>query len=448
MKKRLIGIVCSLLVLSCTGLAQQQVPEGRIEITFWYANKGLLGDAIVQLVDKFNASQNKYWVTATYKGGYATTLADAIAAFRAGQPPDIVQVYEVGTATMMAAISTGAVYPIYKLFEDTGVPFDSSQYIPAIAGYYSLPGGGLAALPFNTSTPVLWYNKDAFQAAGLDPNAPPSTWEELRFVAKKILETHAAEIPFTVSWFPWTMLECLATLHNVPFATLDNGFGGLETELALLQHPLFTHHLEYLLAMYNEGTFVYSGRDSTPDGTFPAGKAAMLIASSALRGRISREATFAWGETFLPFYPEYAPTPYASIIGGAALWVMRSPQASKEKLEGIATFLAFLAQPENVAWYHTYTGYLPVTIPGYELARAQGYYEQNPGADVPIRQLLREPVTPYTRGIRLGDYGAIRNLVYDEIEALLQGQQTVEQTLRNIVEKGNEILRNFESIYK
>ncbi|MEM3658557.1 MAG: extracellular solute-binding protein [Candidatus Hadarchaeum sp.] len=423
-----------------------QVPEGRLEITFWYANKGLLGDAIVQLVDKFNTSQNKYWVTATYKGGYATTLADAIAAFRAGQPPDIVQVYEVGTATMMAAIETGAVYPVYKVFEDTGVPFDLSQYIPAIAGYYSTNDGKLCALPFNTSTPVLWYNKAAFEAVGLDPDSPPCTWYELRSAAKQIADAQLIDIPFTVSWFPWTMLECLATLHNVPFATCDNGFGGLETELLLLEHPIFAHHLEHLLEMYNEGTFIYSGRDTTPDGTFPAGKAAMLIASSALRGRISQEATFAWGETFLPFYPEYADTPYSSIIGGAALWIMRDPRGTKEKYTAIAEFLAFLAAPENVAWYHMYTGYLPVTVPGYKLAQAQGYYEQNPGADAPVVQLMRT-ATPYSRGIRLGDYGAIRNIIYEEIEAMLQGQQTVGQTLRNIVERGNEVLRAFESVY-
>jgi len=446
MQRFFISIVLSLAILGSFSLAQ--VPPGRIEVEFWYANKGLLGDALVALVNKFNEAQDRYWVTAVYKGGYATTMADAIAAFRAGQAPHIVQVYEVGTATMMAAAQLGAVYPLYQLFADTGVAFDFDQYIPAIRGYYSLLDGRMVALPFNASTAVMWYNKDAFRKAGLDPDNPPKTWAELRDAAKKIAASGAAEIPFTVSWLPWTMFEQLGALHNVPFATKENGFGGLDTELALLDHPLYLRHLENLVAMQNEGTFVYVGRDTTPDGTFPAGKAAILIASSALRGRIQQEANFEWGETYLPYYPDIVEQPYNSILGGAALWVMRRPDATKEHYKAVAEFLAFLSQPENVAWYHTYTGYLPTTVPGYELAKSQGYYDKNPGADIPVLQLMRGPTTENTRGIRLGDYGAIRDVIYDEVEATLQGKQSAMDAIKNIVARGNEILRNFEATYR
>lgn len=441
----IVGLVVGLIV---GAVVNAQVPPGRIEIGLWYANKGLLAEALLTLVDKFNNSQDRYWVTAVYKGGYATTMADAIAAFRAGQPPHIVQVYEVGTATMMAAAAMGAVYPVYQLIADTGVAFDFDQFIPAVREYYSLPDGRMVAMPFNSSTAVLWYNKDAMRKAGLDPAVPPQTWDELREVARKIVEAGAAEIAFTCSWLPWTMFEELGALHNVPFATRSNGFGGLDTELALLDHPLYLRHLQNLIEMQNEGSFTYIGRDSTPDGAFPAGNAALLIASSALRGRIQQEATFEWGEAFLPYYPDVVEKPYNSIIGGAALWVMRRPNTTLAHYRGVAEFLAFLALPENVAWYHIYTGYLPVTVPGYELAKAQGYYEQNPGADVPVLQLLREPTTEYTRGIRLGDYGTIRNIIYDEVEKALQGEQSAAKALQNIVTRGNSVLREFEAIYR
>lgn len=437
-------VLVGVMGLGLLGFAQQEVPPGRIVIEFWHAFRGALGDLTQKLVDKFNQSQDKYWVVPVYKGSYTETMNAAIAAFRAGQPPQIVQVFEVGTATMMMS---GAIYPVHKLFEDTGVPLDAADFIPGVKGYYSFPDGRMAAMPWNSSTAVLWYNKDAFRKAGLDPDNPPRTWAEVREAAAKIKAAGAAEIPLSCAWFTWTQFEQFGAIHNIPFATKANGFEGLDAVLTL-DHPVYVRHLQNLIDMAKEGLFVYGGRDSAPDALFPSGQAAMLIGSSALLARVKREAQFEWGITYLPYYDDVVEKPYNSIIGGAALWVLQRPGATLEEYKGVAEFFRFINSPEMAGWWHMESGYVPVTFGGYEYAKAQGYYENNPGADIAIKQLSRQPTTENTRGLRLGYLPAIRVVIYEEVEKAFQGLQTAEQALKNVVARGNQLLREFEALYK
>ena len=147
------------------------------EISWWHAMGGELGAKLEEIATKFNESQSEYKVVPVFKGTYPETLTAAIAAFRANQQPTIVQVFEVGTGTMMAA--EGAVYPVYKLMADQGEPFEPSSYLAPVVGYYSDSEGNILSLPFNSSTPIMYYNKDVFEKAGLDPNAPPMTCPEL-----------------------------------------------------------------------------------------------------------------------------------------------------------------------------------------------------------------------------------------------------------------------------
>ncbi len=444
MNKRLdiwaVGVVVAVLALGFVGLSQQ-----KIEIQFWYALTGDLGKATVELVDKFNASQDKYFINAIYKGSYADTMTAAIAAYRAGEAPHIVQIFEVGTGTMLAA--GPAIYPVHQLMADTKTPFDPTAYIAPVKGYYSFPDGRMAAMPFNSSTAVLWYNKSAFRQAGLDPDNPPRTWAEVRAAAKKIVDAGAAKIGLSCSWLTWTQFEQFAAIHDIPFATKSNGFEGMDAVLAL-DHPLFVRHVQTLMDMQKEGSFTYGGRDSQPDALFPAGEAAMLIASSALRARILREAQFEWGVTYLPYYDDFIAAPKNSIIGGAALWVMRRPDATAAHYQGVAAFFAFISTPENAAWWHMRTGYIPLTFAAYEVAKAEGYYQTNPGADIPTLQLARPNPTKNTQGLRLGNLPSIRVVIYEEVEKALAGQQTAKDALANSVKRGNALLREFESLYK
>jgi len=415
--------------------------QARTQIEFWHALRGPLGESLEGIVARFNASQSRYTVNATFKGSYPETMVAAIAAFRAGNAPHIVQMFEVGTATMLSA--KGAVKPVHELMKEAGVPFDPAVYLPAVRGYYSSADGKMVGMPFNSSTPVLWYNKDAFRKAGLNPDIPPKTWAQLREMAQKIRATNAAPCGFTTAWPTWVQFETFGALHDVPFATRANGFEGFDAELTV-NSPLYVRHLQFLMDMLKEGTFKYGGRDAAGDSLFPTGECAMVTASSALYGRVSREAKFDWGIAYLPYYADVAGAPKNSIIGGAAFWVMTSPRRTADEYRGVAEFFRFMSTPEEVARWHEDTGYVPITFTGMQLASSSGYYQRFPWAELPIKQLTRTIPTKNSRGVRLGNMPEIRVVLYEEIEKAFQGQQTARQALDNAVRRGNEILRRFQ----
>ena len=167
-----------------------------------------------------------------------------------------------------------------------------------------------------------------------------------------------------------------------------------------------------------------------------------------LRGDLIKSAQYRWAPAFLPYDPAITETPINSIIGGASLWAMTAPSRSEAEYKGTAAFLAFLATPENAAAWHQHTGYVPVTLAGYELSKSQGYYEKNPGTELPIQQLTRGTVTPNSRGLRLGRLPEIRNIIYEEVEKALQGQQTAQVALESAARRGNRVLREFEKSAK
>ncbi|HKZ06839.1 MAG TPA: sn-glycerol-3-phosphate ABC transporter substrate-binding protein UgpB [Methylomirabilota bacterium] len=440
-RRRLMMLTVLALVVALAAAVSPTRAQSRTQIEFWYGLGQPLGGLIEKIVADFNASQAQYQVNPSFKGSYPETMVGAIAAFRAGNAPHIVQMFEVGTATMMAA--RGAVKPVHELMKETGVPFDPNAYVPAVKGYYSLPDGRMVAMPFNSSTTIMFYNKDAFKKAGLDPAKPPQTWPDLVAAAKKIKAANAAPCAFTTAWPTWAQFEQFSAIHDVPLATKANGMAGLDAELKI-NSPLHVKHVQNLLDMQKEGTFKYGGRDAAGDALFPSGECAMIHASSGLRARIMREAKFEWGPAMLPYWPGTPNAPKNSIIGGAAFWVMTSPTRKPEEYKGVAEFFRFISQPDVVAKWHTDTGFLPVTVAGYEKVKASGFYQQNPGTDIPYLQLTRTQPSENSRGLRLGNMPEIRNIIQEELEKAFQGQQTAQQALDNAVQRGNVVLRNFE----
>jgi len=320
-----------------------------------------------------------------------------------------------------------------------------------VRGYYSLADGRMASMPLNSSTPVMWYNLDAFEAAGLDPAKPPQTWQEFVTVARALKDKWASKsqdlMASTSSWFTWAQLETYSAIHNVPYATKANGFEGLDTELKL-NGPAQVKHIQRLLDMAKEGSFKYGGRDATPDPLFYTAKAAIGFGSSAGRADIVRNAKFRWAAAMLPYDPEIMRSPNNSIIGGASLWTMTAPNRTPAEYKAVASFLQFIGQPVQDALYHQHTGYVPVTLAGYELSRQQGYYDKNPGADIAIKSLTRGTVTENSKGLRLGGLPEIRNIIYEEFEKALQGQQNAQAALDSAVARGNVVLRAFEKMAK
>ena len=195
----------TLLAVPVALVAPRARAAEKTKIVWWHAMTAALADEVNRIATGFNASQNDVEIEAVYKGGYGDVLTATIAASRAGQAPHLAQIFEVGTGTMLSAGK--AVKPVWQLAKETGLAIDPKAYIPAVRGYYSLSDGRMASMPFNSSTAVMWYNKDSFRKAGLDPDKAPTTWQEVVKAAAVIKAKDAAPVPMTTSWPAWIQLE-------------------------------------------------------------------------------------------------------------------------------------------------------------------------------------------------------------------------------------------------
>jgi sn-glycerol 3-phosphate transport system substrate-binding protein len=436
MQKSLLASGVALMALSA-GVAHAQV-----EAQWWHAMGGELGQKLEAVAEGFNASQSDYRIAPVYRGTYAETLTAAIAAFRANEQPAIVQVFEVGTGTMMAA--EGAVYPVYELMADYGKPFNPADYLSSVVGYYSDTEGNILSLPFNSSTPIMYYNKEIFEAAGLDPETPPATWAEMEAAMNQIVESGAAPCGLTTAWISWIHTENFSALHNSPIGTLENGFGGLGTEFTL-NNETVARHWDNFKRWQDEGLYRYGGPVGGPDAQpmFFAGECGIFMNSSAGRAAVVANTDFEVGFAPLPYYDDIIDPPMNSIIGGATLWVLQGrPEA---EYEAVAAFFEYLSQPDVQAGWHQDTGYLPITNAAYELGIEQGYYEANPGSDTSIKQMTRVEPNENSKGLRFGSYTQIRDLIDEEFESVLSGEKTGIEALDSLVQRGNSMLREFEA---
>jgi sn-glycerol 3-phosphate transport system substrate-binding protein len=408
------------------------------DIMWWHAMSGELGKQVEKLAADFNASQSEYRIVPAYKGSYTETVTAAIFAFRSRSQPAIVQVNEIATATMMAA--RGAIYPVFELMRDQSVPFSPGAYLPAVTGYYADAAGNMLSFPFNASTPILYYNKDLFRAAGLDPDVAPKTWPEVGAAAKRL---RAAGNPcgLTTSWPSWINVENFSAYHNLPLATKANGFGGLDAEL-VFNNLIVVRHIAQLAEWQTTKVFDYSGRGQSAEPRFQKGECGIFIGSSGTRADIKANSKFEVGYGMMPYWPDVQGAPQNTIIGGATLWVLRDrPRA---EYSGVAKFFAFLSKPEVQAAWHQNTGYLPITRAAFELTRAQGFYDRNPGASISIEQITAKPPTDNSKGIRLGSFVLIRDVIDDELEQAFSGKRSAQAALDLAVERGNRLLRQFE----
>jgi sn-glycerol 3-phosphate transport system substrate-binding protein len=415
--------------------------QAQTEIQWWHSMTAVNNEWVNDLAKEFNARQKDYKVVPVFKGSYDESMTAAIAAFRAGNAPHILQVFEVGTATMMA--SKGAIVPVGKVMADAGYKFDPAAYIPAVAGYYTAPNGQMLSFPLNSSTTVFYINKDAFKAAGLDASKPPTTWPEVALAAAK-LKASGHKCPFTTAWQGWTQLESFSTWHNVELATKRNGLAGMDARM-VVNSPLHVRHIENLGNMARQGLFVYKGRGNLPEASFVSGECAMITTSSGFYGNVAKNAKFAYALATLPYYPDVPGAPQNTVIGGASLWVMAGKKPAEYK--GVATFFDFLSNAEVQSASHKRTGYLPITMAAFKLTEKSGFYQQNPGTDTAVNQMIRK-TTDKSRGIRLGNYVQIRAVEDEELEQVWAGKKTAKEALDAIVKRGNELLERFEKANK
>ncbi|ASP81768.1 sn-glycerol-3-phosphate ABC transporter substrate-binding protein UgpB [Sinorhizobium meliloti] len=403
--------------------------QAATELQWWHAMTGANNEMIEELTKEFNESQSTYKVVPVFKGTYPETLNAGIAAFRSKQPPAIIQVFDAGSGTMMAA--EGAIVPAAEILQKGGFTFDKSQYLPGIVAYYSKPDGTMLSFPYNSSSPILYYNKDAFQKAGLNVDTPPKTWPEVFEAAKKIKTSGAAPCGMTSTWLTWIQTENFAAWNNVPYGTNENGLGGTDVKLQI-NAPLYVEHFQAIADLAKDGAFRYGGRTSEAKQLFTSGECAILTESSGGLGDIAKSGVN-YGIGQLPYYEGHGPQ--NTIPGGASLWVFAGK--SDEEYKGVAEFFNFLSQTEIQAKLHQVSGYMPVTMAAYEETKKSGFYEKNPGRETPLLQMIGKAPTENSKGVRLVNLPQVRDILNEEFEAMLSGQQDAKTALDKAVERGD-----------
>ncbi|MCP4020740.1 MAG: sn-glycerol-3-phosphate ABC transporter substrate-binding protein UgpB [Desulfobacteraceae bacterium] len=415
-----------------------------VTINWWHAQRSARGKVVAQMIDDFNKSQSEYEVVGTFKGNYDETMNAGVAAFRAKKQPHLLQVFEVGTQTMMLS---GAVYPVFELMKDAGFEVDWSRYLQAVLSYYMNADGNLMSMPFNSSTPVMYYNVEMFTKAGIDPlsKSEPITWDQLGEITKKIVDAKIASAGMVTAWQSWTQIENYSAIHNVAFASKANGYEGLDCKLEI-NNPLVVNHITRLKSWADDKRFMYGGQKyQGPKSEFIAQNVAVYIDSISAIAKLKKAVKdFKWDVAPLPVEASMK-SPQNSIIGGASNWVLNGH--SKEEYKGVATFLKFLASNEMQEYWHKETGYFPITIDAYDSLKAKGYYDDNPLQEVGIKQLNRAIPTKISRGLRLGYFVQIRNIINEELEQVWNGKKSPQKALDDAASRSNAQLKNFEKTY-
>ncbi|MCG8617552.1 MAG: sn-glycerol-3-phosphate ABC transporter substrate-binding protein UgpB [Desulfobacterales bacterium] len=441
--KRLTGLFIVTLA-ACIALPASVFAKP-VTIQWWHAMRSARGEVVAKMIEGFNASQSEYEVVGTFKGNYDETMNAGVAAFRAKKQPHILQVFEVGTQTMMLS---GAVYPVYQLMADAGYDIDWSRYLQAVLSYYMNADGNLMSMPFNSSTPIMYYNVDAFAKAGIAPlsKTQPVTWDELGEITKKIVDAGIAPAGMVTAWQSWTQIENYSAIHNQAFASKSNGYEGLDTRLEI-NNPKVVGHITRLKDWAADKRFMYGGQKyQGPKAEFIAQNAAIYIDSISGIAKLKKAVKdFKWDAAPLPVEADMT-SPQNSIIGGASLWVLNGH--SKEEYKGVAAFLKYLAGNEMQEFWHKETGYFPITIDAYESLKGKGYYDANPLQEVGINQLNRAIPTKISRGLRLGYFVQIRNIINEELEQVWNGKKSPQEALDTAVKRSNDQLKTFEKTYK
>lgn len=438
--KRSTLIVAAAAVLTASGAQAQE----RIKFDYWYGLTGQLGEVMQKHCDEFNAAQDKYEAVCSGQGGYDKAEQNTIAAYRAKQHPTIVQIYDAGTVNFMLS---GAIYPANKFAVDHGLDVNWDGYFPGISNYYATSTGEMWSFPYNSSTAVLYWNKDEWAKIGKDK--APATWAEFAADLKALKEA-GVECGFAFDFDTWMNLEQFSAINGLPIASLDNGYGGLGAELVFNQ-TAFVDHMknfkDWMDAGYARIQTAQVGKNLVQ--AFSDGSCAATTTSIANHGVVRSTAVegLNWDVAMLPVLEEGKRT--NSLVGGASLWIMDGK--SKEEYEAAAAFLAYVTAPDTGEKFMvSNTGYIPVTTAGFELLKAEGFYDQPEykGRELAIASLTASEVTPVSRGIRLGNFTSIRAEIRSELEAAFTGQKTVEEAINASVERGNQILRRYEQTFK
>lgn len=424
-------------------LAGSASAQERTKFEFWYGLTGKLGEITAEHCARFNQSQTKYEAVCVGQGGYDRAEQNTIAAFRSKQHPTLVQIYDAGTVNFMLS---GAIYPASQLVKDFNLKVDWSNYFPGIANYYATSKGEMWSFPYNSSTALFYWNQDLFAKVGL--NAAPATIEEWDQALAK-LKGAGVECGFAFDFDTWMPLEQFSAIHNIPLASKNNGYDGLDAEL-VFNKTRFADYMKLWKSWLDKG---YAKIQTAQVGktilqAFADGSCATMLTSVANHGVVGGlvDGAFKWDVAMLPVYA--GTKRHNSLVGGASLWTMQGK--SKAEYEGASAFLQFIAQPTEEQWFATNTGYIPVTKTGFDHLIKSGFYEQPgiKGREVAMQSLTFTPPNEITRGIRLGNFTQLRTEIRAELEAAFTGKKEMQAALDDAVSRGNQLLRRFEQTFR
>jgi sn-glycerol 3-phosphate transport system substrate-binding protein len=421
---------CFLFVNSARG---EETPQ---TINFWHSMSGSPQEKLNKIIQKFNDSQKEVRVNALLKGNYTESLNALVAAYRGGKQPHLTQVFEVGTQSMMLS---GAVLPVEDLFIKNGLTLPKKDFLEPIFNYYSNNEGKLISMPFNSSTPIIYYNEELTKK--LNIKKIPETWDEL-FQSAKEIHDKSGLCGLVFGWQSWTLIENFSAINNIALAEPENGFKGLDVKMNL-KNPEIVQNISRIAEAIQKKEFIFQGRRSeAPRVAFLTGKCVYFVDSSSSIGTLKKVAKFPWGTAFQPYLTNKKPS--NSLIGGASLWVMKGH--SEKEYKAVAQFLNFLTKPEVQAEWHQGTGYLPITYSAYKLSASEGFYAKNPQQETAVKQLLRGPISTNSRGIRLGNFSQIREVIEENLEKIWGAQVSAQKGLEDADKGSNLILKRFEKL--
>ncbi len=414
----------------------------RVTITFWSAMSGTLGATLGHLVNQFNSSQSTYKVDLLYKGSYSTVLSATIAAVRAHHAPDIAQIFDAGTATMMYA--PGVYVPVHQLMSQYHLKFATSQFIGGAASYYETAQGDLDSLPFNSSTPVLYYNRSLLAKAGI--KAPPKTWTQLASDVNPLASSGAkCVLSASGAYIMWTDMEQFDLWNGYPYATQNNGYDSIKNVKLLLTAKPMVQHWAFLGSLGKRGLYRWNGTTNSTVPFFTNGSCAFYENSSADINEIEAGAKFPVGISQLPYVAGNPTAPQNTVVGGASLWVLSG--APKNTYLGDAEFLHFMMSVPTQDYWASHTGYVPVTNAAANALHKKGFYKTHPSDLVAVLELTHKPPKPWTRGIRVGYLPEIRVAEASAIAAILSGKTSASSALASAQAQGNKVLAEFASQY-
>jgi sn-glycerol 3-phosphate transport system substrate-binding protein len=402
------------------------VSASAAEIRVWHSMSGVRGAEFQRVVARFNAAQKEHRIVATYKGAYDEAVVEAITARGrkdfARRAPHIVQASELGGAYLLEQKT--AVRPVWRVFTEAGMLLGDAPL--GGADELSDGDGRLLALPLGRATPVLYYNRDSFRVAMLDPGKPPATWYEMVNVLAALVES-GSDCALTLAWPASVLLENMAAWHNQAFAT----------DRLMFNNRLAVRWVSTLATWRKSGYLTYSPRRDEAEARFAAGDCALLAASSANYEELRSRVKFELGIAQFPYYDDFDSAPLNTLSQGSALWVMAGRR--KADYAGVARFLAFFSRPEVQAEWHQRTGLVPLTAAAYELTRKAGFYKKHPGHEIAVRQIMLKG-TPNWRSLRLGQHPRLRSIIDEEIELAWEGKKAPLDALNAAVTRGNAFL--------